>query len=228
MKKLLTILTFSLIFSSLTYGQSLKDRFLFSLGWGVHYTVAPTTVTTYMDQYDLITYYAAENWTGFSFYDLIFDLRFNIIEPSKDMAIALKLSPAVGTDFGKIGYGSLQLPILIGLESGAGSTYSASAEKGFFINAGITYMINPLIEVKEDAESSVVNNKGSLKKSWISPTIALGYRYWNSHNRLSEIGLQYRAGPKGDDIPLLPTKGGITSSTSAMYIGISFKRFLNY
>lgn|GEM_PF-3820083 len=225
MKKLSAILILFILMGSTSYGQSFKDRFLTSFGWGMHYGISPVTVKEYMsDNQTPVKVYAADQHGYVGLYDYAGSLRYNVYEGSENMAIGIELDPSLGMDFSNAGYLSFQMPLMIGFHTGAGSTYKASAEKGFYCAAGLNFMMNPLIK------SDMDNGPGfKVKNSWMSPTVAAGYRYWSAKNRMKEISLRFATGPKGDAIPSTPPDDDqITSAKSVFYIGFSVKTFFNY
>lgn len=231
MKKLFSLLLLSLLFCSTTFGQELKDRFLISFGYGFHYFQSPNSTYIFFDEYfaPAEEKFISESFRSFSFYDYSLDCRLNLLEINKNSAISVKASPTLGLDIGTFGFLSFQLPLSLEYDLGAGSTYDATDEKGFYVSAGLTLMVNPLIYVKEREESQIVSQGGKLTKAWLRPSFGAGYRYWNNLNRMKEIGVQFAIGPKGDAIPDLPSYNGHTEKTkSSFYIGLTIKRFFNY
>jgi hypothetical protein len=157
-------------------------------------------------------------------YDYSGSLRYNFYEANENMALSVELDPSLGIDYSNVGFCSFQLPLMVAIHKGAGSTYKASAEKGMFFAAGMNFMANPLVKSDGSGSSSI-----KVKNNWISPTVAAGYRYWSAKNRLKEISLRFAMGPKGDAIPdITPDGSQITSAKAAIYIGLSVKTFLNY
>lgn len=107
------------------------------------------------------------------------------------------------------------MPIAVGWEFGAGSTYYSELNHGGVIGLGIDYSLLPLIW---DGAPAID------RYSYINLHLNFGYRYWSRRNRLWELNLKVMTGP---------SYAGKNSSDNSLIVPpwgvrISWLRFLNY
>jgi hypothetical protein len=174
-----------------------NDAVFHSLGWTVYLDYMqgpPQSYTVPASQGSPArTEYRQEQ--GVSLFTMVYNFRYNLKELSSDAAISLSASPALGfytslNDDGSGGIGHINLPIALGWEYGAGSTYNSAKSTGTFIRAGWEYTSAPLFSPDGDESSD-------LKKSWGALSLQSGIRYYNKKNRMREINLKYFRGGSG-------------------------------
>jgi hypothetical protein len=130
----------------------------------------------------------------------------------------------LGLTFSTGGFGGFNLPIMLGLEGGVGSTYNSTSNHGTFLNFGVEINKMPLA-VSEESSDPV----DEVKTSWVQPVIATGFRFWNKNNKLREINLKYGFGAASDPKPAATSSTDIVEKYyKPMTIRLSFLYFINY
>jgi hypothetical protein len=227
----------ALIFSISNFisAQSSDNKIFHSTGASAFtdYMAGPVTANTILNPlgsiYPTETFYT--QFTGLSYFTFIYNIRYNLSEPSPNSAFTASGSPALGlyiaTSTGPqsnganlAGLGSFNLPLLLGYEFGAGATYNSTANMGGFIRFGIEWTKAPMFTTGDLAAGT------EIKTSWVEPAIQAGVRYWNRKNKLREINIKYGFGSSAPD--KLATYYGTESFASAKTIRLSWLLFLNY
>ena len=239
MKRIYTLIILSIAVSNFVSAQGSNDKIFHSTGAAAFtdYAQSPVSTFKYTSGYDIngnpiqSTTYA--QFEGLSYFTFIYNFRYNISEMSDNSAVTASLIPAVGvyiatTGFSSnggsdaTGFGSFNLPLLLGYEFGAGSTYNSTANMGGFIRFGVEWTKAPLFYDSGDFGSEDVD----IKTSWVEPAVQVGVRYWNKKNKLREIAIKYGFGesaPAKDATYL-----GTETFGSAKTIRLSWMLFLNY
>jgi hypothetical protein len=223
MKKQKLLLTFCLLLGHGMLAQE-QGRFIHSIGCSflADYMAAPATVFTkdetvgpyeeFIDQYQ-----------GITIFTLIYNCRFNVVELTDELALSANAIPGIGMfvpfNGDAKGWGSVNIPLMVGFETGAGSTYASTAGLGAFIRYGIEWTKAPLI-VTADEYSEV-----KLESSWVQPVVQAGMRFWNKQNRLQELSIKYGFGAK---VPEGDYSLNSDEPHRAMSIRISWLMFVNY
>lgn len=153
-----------------------------------------TTYNSVTGLYDTTSYTYAQT-VLFGLGSVQYKYRRNIKEFSSNTALAFSINPSFGVHFTgdqrKEGALSIVVPVMIELETGAGSTYNSEKNSGAFIGLGGEYIRGPLIKSKE-----FVGRSG-----WFEPVVCGGIRYWSRGNTLREINVKLGMAGKGDAIP---------------------------
>jgi hypothetical protein len=187
--KFLATLSLALL-TSVASAQS--DAVFHSVGWTVYldYMKAPA----YSYPVELSNGEIGESYdqsSGISLFTFLYNFRYNVKELSDDAVISLSATPAFGlyteVSDNQSGVGHINLPIALGWEYGAGSTYNSAKSKGTFIRAGWEFTHAPLFGFEE------IENR-DIKKSWGALSLQTGLRYYNRKNRMRELNLKYARG----------------------------------
>jgi len=218
--------------SFIVSAQSFKDQFFSSIGFSpfLDFGASPAQVEgpfpDASNNGNPVTLVYQADWSFAPAF--IYEARYNLTEPSENMAISVKATPTLSGAFSDLGGIAFYFPVGIGLETGNGSTYQTSANTGFSITAG--YSLNfpyllPLSQVKDEAD--LYNVK--VKSSFGCPYIALGIRYWNKKNKLREINIRYGFGPSGDSFPAGNISSNSVRDVKGSYIlRVSWMKYINY
>lgn len=217
MKKLLlcSLLSFSSFFA---FSQGLADRYLSSLGgtYFLDYSATPVKAEWREDLSNPDWEYRSAS--SVSVYTIIYNARLNVLEPSDNLAVSASVAPALGVNFSEIGIGSINVPLTVNLDFGAGATYHTTHNAGGTFGLGVEYNKIGLIPTGDVAADD-------YQTSWVQPVVIAGVRYWNRKNNLREINFKFGMGDARDyreyDDEALTTRRSITAR-------LSFIKFLNY
>lgn len=200
-----------------------NDAIFHSIGWTTYLDYSegpPTTAIIPADQFSpAITVYAQER--GVSIFTMLYNFRYNLKELSEDAAISLSATPALGvytsiTNNGG-GIGHFNLPLTLGWEYGAGSTYNSAKSTGTFFRAGWEYTAAPLAAVTSQS-------RVESKKSWGALSLQSGIRYYNKKNRMRELNVKYARGASG----VGESNQGVVEDRRAWGIRLAWVFILNY
>jgi len=218
--KLKLLLFFCILLGQGVSAQDTKKRFIHSMGCSLvaDYMAAPATVFM-KDGYEEFI----DQFEGLNLMTVMYNCRFNLVEFSDELALSANVIPAMGlfipfNDDVK-GLGSVNFPVLLGFETGAGSTYGSSASLGAFVRFGYEWTKAPLIPETEDYPEI------KLESSWTQPVAQAGMRFWNKHNMLNEINVKYGFGAKAPEGFYSLNSG---EPSRAMSVRISWLFFINY
>jgi hypothetical protein len=214
--------------------QSFQDHFFSSYGIGLDFGAGPGQVYCPVyssSMYDSACFAYQNSYVGIS---VAFEPRFNLFEPSADMAVSLKAKPTLNILFGA-GILGIYIPIGIGLEVGNGSTYQSESNMGLTFTAGYSLNFNPLIR-EGDFFDMARFYQVDLKTNWGSPFIAAGVRYWTGQNKLREVNVLYGfGGGSNDELPATADYYGIESNLDdgknfkkSFMLCISYTIYMNY
>lgn len=132
--------------------------------------------------------------TYITFFSFGLEPRYNIKEFTENLALAVSAPASVGFGVaepanedvkGVTGYGSFQIPVLVKLYLGSGSTYESNEDFG--ISAGGGFELNKV---------ALINNSGedpSTAKAWIMPTVSGGIHFWRGSSPM-EVNVKYGFG----------------------------------
>ncbi len=241
MKKFTLALLALITFVSVNDVKSASDRIFHAFGTAIYtdFAASPVVKYNYVTEiynsntgfYEPTTVSAYAQNNGFSVLTLIYEFRYNLHEISDNFAISLNATPALGVlalTSGE-GFGTLNFPLMVGLEFGAGSTYNSSANAGGFFHAGIEFNKMPLAG---GPDVSMLTGSASYPTSWVNPVVATGIRYWNKNNKLREINLKYGFGNSGETPPVGYSASTYGSSGDAIYpamtLRLSWLFWINY
>jgi hypothetical protein len=173
---------------------------------------------------------------GWSLFSLGLEPRFNLYEMDQNASLAVSVPisfglcqvvPASDALGGKEGFGSLQIPVMLKLYLGFGSTYESEKDFGLSLGMGMEY--NKLGLISVSSESSSEGNKG-----WMMPAASLGIHFWRGTSPM-EINLKYGfRSPESYYIdkygePLKDRFGNLTEGvTRANSFKVSIGYLLNY
>ena len=195
-----------------------KDRYYEKNTWGSY---SETTVKADADSISLKADTTFNRYAGWSLTTLIYTFRYNIFEPSDDLAISLSTSPSIGLTFGDNGIGTVNLPFFINSEFGAGSTYNSSANVGGFIGLGYEYTISGILPFDLIDDGDIV--EGVTVGSWGEFVFKAGVRFWSNSNKLKEISVKIGYSASED---LAPKTKFIFQRASTFQLAFSY--ILNY
>lgn len=174
--------------------------------------------------------------TSVGLVSIAYEGRYNILQPSDNMAISIKAKPTLSLAISNVGTGAFFLPIGAGLEVGNGSTYQSESNMGFTFTAGYAFNVLPLIKSGDPYDIAEGFTNVEIKGSWGSPFISTGIRYWNKSNKLREINILYSFN-SNDEIPAgaeqagFETDGNVEDSHEffpAFRICITWMIYFNY
>lgn len=232
MKKIL-LLVFCFCAAGSLFAQTFKDQYFSAFGFSPYLDFGATPGIVKSPVYsningDTATYINQVTYWGVSF---MYEGRYNITEPSENMAISIKAKPTISIAFADEGFGGFYIPIGIGLELGNGSTYKTTQNMGFTFTAGYSLNFIPLFGGESSDIASTYGVETS--SSWGSPFIATGVRFWNKKNKLREINVLYGFGGGNDDIPanaknIIGNSNNNSSFGPSFMLCISWMIFKNY
>ena len=217
MKKILLCSLFS-VASSLAFAQGLADRYIGSLGNTYFLDYASTPVASEVinpGSFDAYTEYHIDQ--SFSLFTIVYTARLNVLEPSDNFALSANVVPALGIAFSEAGYGSINVPLTINADFGAGATYHTTRDVGGTFGVGLEYNKIGLIS-KEGVDSA-------FKTSWMQPVVTTGVRYWNKKNKMREINLKFGMGGAQD---YREYQSDDLTSRRSLTARVVFISFLNY
>jgi hypothetical protein len=188
--------------------KDLKDRFYLSLtnsyfvdfinspletGYRIFSDIASDDVTT-ITRRDPIAVKSGYQ----SFLSIGIEPRLNLKEIKDNLAIAISAPVALGfgnafpvnNARGSTGFGHVQVPILVKLYSGAGSTFDADDDFGISLGGGLELNKIGLFDFQNQGQGSeeVPNN------AWVMPAVSLGVHFYRGYNPM-EVNLKYGFGP---------------------------------
>ena len=222
------------LWCSLVLAQGAKDRMFHTLGFAAFtdYQIGPNTALAYpcssysytTNTYNTTSCIETNQASSLAFMTIIYRMRYNLVEPTNEFAVAGSVSPAFGisvvTSNSQEGFGSFSLPLAVSAEFGAGSTYNSTSNIGGFVAVGPELMLLPMFGANDHS-----TNEPALKKTYIQTSIEVGIRYWNKNNRLREFAFKYGMGQNDSD--LLPTDDYNTVRDPRSY-RLSWSFILNY
>lgn len=219
--------------------QSFKDQYFSSLGFSpcLDFVYAPAQVIcpAYRIDHSDTVCFLHQN-TGVGIISIMYEGRYNIIQPSDNFAVSIKGKPTLSLAISNSGMGAFYLPIGAGVEIGDGATYQTTSSIGFTLTAGYSLNVLPLLKSGDPYDKAAQYDNVTLKSSWGAPFIATGIRYWNKTNKLREINVLYSFA-SNDKIPAgaeqlgFETDGNVESNYkfySSFRICVSWMIYLNY
>lgn len=227
MKKIL-LLVFCFCAAGSLFAQTFKDQYFSSFGFSPYldFATTPLQVKSPVNNINNDTndmnkiFVSQESYWGVS---LMYEGRYNLTEPSENMAISIKAKPTISISFSTGdedgGFGGFYVPIGVGLELGNGSTYKTTQNMGFTFTAGYSLNFIPLFGGENP---DAVTYGVETSSSWGSPFIAAGVRFWNKKNKLREINVLYGFGGGDDDLPANYDKNKLVGNNNADKFGSSF------
>lgn len=223
---LLTVLNFSILFSQKTF----SERVVQGLGASVLSDVAISPIKT-LSYYNPDAYNSLTGGYGVTTYDhnqsvsvaLVaynYMLQINAVEISDNLSVSFLTQPSAGFTVGNYGLGAITFPFFANFSFGAGSTTTASSDRGGYVGIGYELLFAPIFHI--DAE----NSHGDLEitRFWHQPAVNVGYRYWNKADKMNQIGLLMGFKDASSGVVDISS----TLSPKAMHIRLSFVTFLNY
>ncbi len=224
----LTILLALLLFTVLTIGQT--NRFYQGIKSCVYtdFAFAPAYAATFTltseynpatGLYENTPEYEYRALSSFSYYTLIYNLRFNPVEFGEDMGIGINIAPAFAFSASEDGIGNINFPGYLTLNFGAGSTYETAKNFGYYLGAGLEY--NQLFVIKYDDNFGLEDPVEKPITTWTQPMVIAGIRWWSKNNVLKELSFKYGFGSN-------PKEASGSNVISPKTFQLSFGRFLNY
>lgn len=186
--RITTLFIFILFTSSQTNGQNFKDK-LFK-GWGIQAglvnTQAKKVKTPFSEKYDLLFGYNL---------GLSYNFRYNLYEASDNLSFGVSTAPALGVvdlysfvKKGAWGGGSINIPLELTFDVGAGSTYNSDKNFGIALKGGIDMNIIPLLWLKNFGGKPYDN----YNRFFIAPHATLAIRYFGKKGTaLRELFCRY-------------------------------------
>ncbi|MCB0734786.1 MAG: hypothetical protein H6608_02155 [Flavobacteriales bacterium] len=122
--------------------------------------------------------------------------RFNLREFDDNSALAVSAPFTIGLGqsypsnldvLGVEGIGAFQLPLLMKLYIGSGSTYKSEKDFGLSVGGGMELNKVGLLRMEETSSISAAN------RAWIMPVASISVHFWRGYNPV-EINLKYGAG----------------------------------
>jgi hypothetical protein len=143
---------------------------------------------------------AAAQTTYNSFYTMSIEPRYNLLEPTDDIAFAFTSPLGFGfgqsypTDSdvqGSTGFGNVQLAAMGCLYYGSHATYNSNQDFGINLSAGF--------EVNKIGVINLDQGNRDLNKAWIMPTTRVGVQFYRGYSPV-EINIKYGFGPRQDQV----------------------------
>ena len=235
MKKII-ILSLTILIVNSSFGQD--SKLIHSLKYGIftEYMFAPTSIfitegsTEYnpvTGQYEPTLYYETKQNVAVSILNVIYTARFNVYEPSDNIALGISAAPSFGLSVSNAGFGSINIPVFASINFGAGSTYSTASNFGGYIGFGYEFTKIGLFGSGDETQivTTTTIEVEEPKTAWGEPMLIGGIRWWTKNDRLMELSLKYGFGSNGDlNLPAGTTLNGGTPKTIQFVWGM----FLGY
>ncbi len=216
--------------TSSTYLDILKSPLKFNSRL-VGYDASPSNPDVLIPRYKSVPYQSS----CWNFFSLGIEPRYNFHVRSEDEAFALSMPISFGIGQtlpennevgGKLGFGSLQVPLFLKYYIGNGATYDSEKMYGLSVGAGIEY--NKLALVSYETASEYKDN------GFVLPVFSLGFHTWRNnspfevnikygHGKVSEYDIDYNGNPLRD-----ANNFPISRKTRASSFKITFVNYLNY
>jgi len=225
MRQKLFLLTLSILAGFPSSAQDrFKDKIFHSIGFTpiMDYMAAPATVYTRFAGTG-IDEQVVDQYQGLSVFTFMYNFRYNLKEIYEEAALTISVTPALGVfipyNGDATGYGSFNIPLMVGFETGAGASYNSTARDGEFIRIGVEWTIAPLVNTTDET------SEAQLETAWLEPVVQAGFRYWNKKNKLRELSLKFGLGPSApSEHYYQPDR----KPTRAKTIRVSWIKFLDY
>lgn len=164
---ILYVLSFFLLGSLNLDAQSFKDKYFHSLGYLFEFNKTPGVELGNTGEHFQFKYYSLSYQ---------YEGRVNITNLNDNSALSVSLAPSVGLAFPTDdldGYGSINIPVFVNIEFGAGSTYDSDADVGFTLGLGLNHTRFPLFGLD-------LPDGSDFKKSYTTPVIKASLRKFSS------------------------------------------------
>ncbi|MBI1305748.1 MAG: hypothetical protein GC181_03935 [Bacteroidetes bacterium] len=164
--------------------------------------------------------------------------RLNLQEFDKNSALAVSSPFSIGLGnsvptsnsvIGVEGIGSIQIPILLKMYVGSGSTYTCEKDFGISFGGGLEFNKIGLISMQDQNTSSAASRKG-----WVMPVATLGIHFWRGYNPV-EFNIKYGRGTQKEYVvdrygnPIEDSNGFLSSVKTQSYtFRMSISYLLNY
>lgn len=218
MRKLL-ILAFTVAFTCNINGQKIIQSIRYSAF--ADYFSTPSVVQEF--QYSSLKY---DHIIGTSYFTLMYDVKYNLLESDDKMALSFGITPTFGAYYSPVetnfGAGGYSIPGYLSINFGAGSTYESVSDFGIGFGAGFQTM---RVALFGDTKYASWTLDKTYQLSWSQPILLLNIRWWGGGDKLNE--LTFRAG--------IPIKGkddigpiDMEEAKRGKVFQLSFGKFLNY
>lgn len=218
--KHLVLLIIYPVFVNTSLGQGAKDRFFTDYYFTtifLDYYTSPIILYSIEESSGLVEYDYQED--GISLFSFGGRFRYNLFDIKDNAAFSVQTDPSFG--LGASGSGlsiPFNMPCLLSLNFGAGSTYKDDSKIGFMLGAGMEYNFH-LVDLTESMEGNFPS-----QISWLEPAASIGLRWWNKKYKLKEVNVKY--GYKKIDKHVDPNDPDFFSD--AHTFRITYHTFLNY
>jgi len=179
-----------------------KKRLFLGLSNSFYVDFINSPLTTYQKEYAEpgggVRYEDAAAQTGYtSFFTIGIEPRYNVLDISDNFVGAV--SSGVNFGFGQTynandraasasGFGNIQIPVLVRLYFGAGSTFDANDDFG--VNIGAGYELNKIGLIN----FSSIEGDADLNPAWVMPAVTGGVTFYRGTSPV-EVNLKYGFGP---------------------------------
>ena len=132
-----------------------------------------------------------------SYYTVGFEPRYNVYEFKKNLSLAVSVPLGIGfgqayasheSVRGGTGIGNIQVPLLLRVYYGAGSTFKSMDDFGLDIGAGLEYNKLGVLDLGFTEKISGVN------EGWLMPAAIVGIHFYRGISPI-EVNLKYGFGP---------------------------------
>ncbi len=164
--------------------DSHSDKMFHSIGTSVYVDIFNGPIT---ERYSTVTdpfgnttsQYTYERISGFNYISLIYHFRYNLREMNDEVSFGVSGLPSLGIFVGgsnpdgqiPTAYsGSINFPIMAGINVGAAATKKSQAGVGVYLGTGYEFNAAPLVYAK------TVKNK-DIDTRWFNPCVSVGLRY---------------------------------------------------
>lgn len=133
---------------------------------------------------------------GISYLSVGIEPRYNLKEWNDNLALAVSMPATIGFAIvgasgnevtGASGIGNLQIPLLLKVYLGNGSTYRTEKNIGFSMGAGFEYNKLPLLFQSNSSSDEV------FRSGWVMPAVSTGLHIWRG-NMPMEFNLKFGFG----------------------------------
>jgi hypothetical protein len=184
----------------------------FTDGIATPYTAVPNYVQV-QNQYSFTNTYVQQGNNAFRLleYNIVcygYKGWYNVAQFNDNAALSLGFQPTLGMGFafsiGKQkmpgGAFSIDVPFLLELHLGNGSTYGSDKDFGFNIGGGVEAIKSPLLMFSDIGEDTYYGPNGqldpvpSITTFWVEPCIVAGITFWTKFNYPMNLQLKYGFG----------------------------------
>jgi hypothetical protein len=203
---------------------------LLGIGWGAFLSIGTNGDYTYYDMDTNAVYYArTRQVTAFDLLFLGVQYYYTFARINKEKSFSVHTFPTIGLNFrvdDQLGIGGMQIPIFVNYNIGAGASVKSKKDFGYTFGLGAEFINTSLFYSNENSGYAQYHSSYCQRKSIVQPAINIGYRYFNSNDKLHEWNIKLGAMPRTTADKFGNTSHN-TSNLPSLWGRVSFTYFIN-